>query len=330
METIPYHLLTRIERVIDKYNLFNRNEATVAYSGGKDSLFLCKALHQMGYKVRPLIIDIGYNVSWERAIRNINRIGLPAELINMQTIIQEYPDITKAVNSYFNEVLDIQAGKYPKASPCTPCHNAKMTILSYWAKVHDINYIATGHHGTDAITSLLKSYFMYVDRWEYGNVTYSANNYERLIKNYRALFQLPPEDFICTKFISSLKELLTNNSIGTDESIVNDYSGNLVICRPLYDILEYEIVCYYKTDHVEFAVSECFVSNIRNEKKLTPREMVQYWILRNANIENQRIMINYAYECLDEEGRLLYNVRNNRKKILGGQYKNDTVNIYKL
>lgn len=57
MNTISNELLYKIERVINKYSLVNGKDVFVAYSGGKDSMFLCNAMQQLGYQVFPIIID---------------------------------------------------------------------------------------------------------------------------------------------------------------------------------------------------------------------------------------------------------------------------------
>lgn len=330
MEEIPDHIIERIDYTINKYGLFNENEAIVAYSGGKDSLYLCKALVQLGYRVHPIIIDIGYDVLWDRAIDNANSIGLKAELIDINTIQVLFPGIYDSIRSYFQNVLDIRDGKYPKASPCTPCHNAKMTVLSQWSIANGVKYVATGHHGTDAIASMLKSFFMYLDRWEKENVVYDYDNFVKLIEEYKPIFQKSKEDFLNTDVYTNITDLISKKKVSTDEAIIHNIDErNLFICRPMYNVFENDILEYYKTNQIDVGITECFLSHIRNEGLLTPREIVQYEIVRNANPNTLNVLLDLANQCLDESGRLLFNVRNNRRSILGDLYKDETVNVYK-
>lgn len=52
--------------------------------------------------------------------------------------------------------------KIKKTTICTPCHNSKMIVLQKWAEINRINTIANGHHAIDAVSSLLKSFYIYV------------------------------------------------------------------------------------------------------------------------------------------------------------------------
>lgn len=161
MKKIPYKTLLKVDNVIKKYSLFTDGVATVAYSGGKDSLFLCRCLIELGFEVIPIIIDIGYKNEWKTAKDNLTSVGLNTHLIDPDS--SNDIETKSKVNQFFNDVIDINSGKYQNVSPCTPCYNAKMILLIDFAKHHDIDQIAMGHHGTDVIASMLKSYFMYYD-----------------------------------------------------------------------------------------------------------------------------------------------------------------------
>ena len=80
-------ILNRIQKTIDRYSLISGKEVFVADSGGKDSLFLCIALQELGYQVYPIIIDIGYNSNWSNAIEIAKNNNLDVLLLNSEVPI---------------------------------------------------------------------------------------------------------------------------------------------------------------------------------------------------------------------------------------------------
>lgn len=161
MKSISEDLLSRIEIMISRYSLIQDKDIFVAYSGGKDSLFLCLALQALGYYVHPIIIDIGHNVDWTLALENVKTHRMDALVLNREYIYNHYPEIIYAVDHLFETVVKISGEIQQSATICTPCYNAKMTILRKWAEENGVSKIAIGHHGTDAISSMLKSFFLY-------------------------------------------------------------------------------------------------------------------------------------------------------------------------
>lgn len=329
MRKVSPNILDRINSIIKKYSLFTNDEAVVAYSGGKDSLFLCFCLMELGFKVIPVIIDIGYNVNWNKAVDNINSIGLSPCLLSVNSSSEISLETKESVKDYFGIVQDIKEGKHPGVSPCTPCYNAKIKVLADWADQKGISCIAMGHHGTDAIASMLKSYFMYYDRWKEGHISYDYNNYLEVIRNHKSVFQMDEQDFINSGFYADVQEQIKLRNAGTDEPIIQKNESSIEICRPLYDIMEYEIFEYYKGYAIEFCTTECFRTGYRTENVLTPREMVQYILLRNTKPDILSHLMKLNYSCIDDKGHLIFRVRNNREKILGPFYKS-SVNSNKI
>ena len=66
---------------------------------------------------------------------------------------------------------------------------------------NNIRYVAMGHHGTDAIASMLKSYFMYYDRWREDHIEYNNDNFMKIIQQHKTFFQIDRTDFINSFFL---------------------------------------------------------------------------------------------------------------------------------
>lgn len=322
MKNMPVENLEAVEKIINHYFLFKDKNVYVAYSGGKDSFFLCMILKELGYYVHPIIIDIGYNSNWSIAERNINSIGLEVIKLDIKYIDSEMPEIREELEVDLDNIKRIKNGDSEKITICTPCYNSKMLILQKWAENNNIHTVAIGHHGTDAITSLLKSFYMYLDRWEYHHQEFKYDNFRKLIISQKKLFCLEKEEFLLVPVFAQLEDLIKNQKIGTDEPILQYLDGTSIrICRPLFGIYENEIKSYFKNQDVHFNESECFVTGYRNKNMLTPREMIQYELLQKASTSLLDYLLSLVKKCMNKNGYLEFNVRNNRSKILGEAYK---------
>ncbi|MCI5739932.1 MAG: hypothetical protein MR302_00150 [Lachnospiraceae bacterium] len=330
MNAIPIRILDKVDNIIKEYSLFEGKNVCVAYSGGKDSFFLCMVMKELGYEVSPVIIDIGYNSDWSVALRNIEYIGLNCVIIDAEQINQLMPEIKDELKSNLTSIEQIKNGSLEKVTICTPCHNSKMVILQKWAEINNIHTIANGHHAIDAISSLLKSFYMFLDRWEYQHEEFVYENFYKLILSQKKVYTLEKEKFITLSLCDEITRQIEAQNVGTDEPILQ-YFGNTstCLCRPLFGILESEIVEYFDSQNFFFNESECFVTNHRDKKVLTPRELIQYELLKNAPQSLLLFLLELVKENLDKNGFLKFNVRNNRTRILGNSYKNEKINIIK-
>lgn len=332
MNNIPKEILNKVEKIIKKYSLFENKKVWVAYSGGKDSFFLCLILRELEYQVHPIIIDIGYNSDWSIALENLKRIDIVDDIfIGWEEVKHMVPEIIPELEENMENIKKIKRGHFKKATICTPCHNSKMLILQKWAEINGIHSIADGHHATDSISSLLKSFYMYLDRWQYHHKIFVYENFYKLIVSQRYLYFLDIEGFKQMPLYNELKKQIYMQNVGTDEPIVQ-YLGNtsIRICRPLFGVFENEIIDYFKGQKIKtFNESECFATGVRDGKKLTPRELVQYELVRNASSSVLNCLLKLIKINLDDQGFLKFNVRNNRAQILGDTYKDEYINIIK-
>lgn len=332
MKKIPNVILENIESVIKKYKLFS-NEICIAYSGGKDSLFLCLALKELGYQVYPIIIDIGYNSNWDIALKNLQLLNIAeGELIDAEKVNQMMPETVSTLNENFENINKIKNGDFKKATICTPCYNSKMLIMQKWARINNIESIANGHHAIDSISSLLKSYYMYIDRWEHQHKEFVYQNFYNLILSQKDFYLCEADKFLKLSLYGEIKKQIYTQNAGTDEPIVQ-YLGDtdIKLCRPLFKVFEKEIIDYFEEQNIKtFNECECFATNFRSKNRLTPRELIQYELLRDAPHSLTACLLELVQTNLDENGFGKFNARNNREQILGNTYKNEEINTLKI
>lgn len=331
MKAIPEHLTKRIESTIQKYSLFSEQTIYVSYSGGKDSFFLCAALSQLGYQVVPVTIDIGFGADWSLARNNLGRLGLDFLLLDRSYVDSYFPDLGNIIDGNMELFRQANEGGHVKATVCTYCYNSKMMVLKSWAAKNGITEIAFGHHGTDAIASLLKSFYMYIDRWYHHNEEFDRNRFEELVRSDATRYHSDVADFLKSDLYADIQRENSRRTIGTDEPVKQYISGsNVVICRPMYSIFEDEIrECYSDLD-LSIGQSECFSTGMRLKGLRTPRELIQDYLLTDANLDVLTILLQVSLNAIDSNGYLLYNVRNQRDEILGASYKSTLENEKKL
>ena len=330
MKSIPKKILKNVENTIKEYSLFEDKNVCVAYSGGKDSFFLCLVLKELGYKIHPVIIDIGYNSDWSVAKKNIQYIGENCAKIGLEQVKPWMLDIRLELEDNFKNIKKIKEGSFKKVTICTPCHNSKMLILQRWAMINNIHIIANGHHAIDAIFSLLKSFYMYLDRWEGQHKEFIYDNFYKLILSQKEIYSLEKEEFLTLALGKNIEKQIEKQNIGTDEPILQYFEGSSIrLCRPLFSVFENEIIEYFNTQNIFFNESECFVSGYRDKKILTPRELIQNELLKNAPKSLLVYLLELTQKSLDQNGFMKFNVRNNRSKILGSSYKNEEINNIK-
>jgi tRNA(Ile)-lysidine synthase TilS/MesJ len=324
--------LQTIEETINKYSMVNRNEESIiALSGGKDSLFVSFALRELGYKIRPVIIDMGYETNWGNKIVDLfssyDLKPIVVDTRNTKLNSQLLPNLTSQINeglAYLDKyVPDSQS------TPCTVCYNTKIVSLSIYAKKEEISKIVFGHHGTDAITSFLKSAFMYIDRWDNGHNVFQKINFKSLVEKTKTHFESSFDEFILSDFCQRLQALTNERVISTDEPPVQNYvkDENIMIIRPLFNIFEDAILQFKATNTINTFGSGCNHSGSKDTH--TPREIIQYDLLyeifgKKDSFLIQTWLLDLLSKGLTAEGKLIVNARNERERILGKTYKNTT------
>lgn len=94
-------------------------------------------------------------------------------------------------------------------------------------------------------------------------------------------------------------------------------------------MFESEIIEYFDMQNLFFNKSECFITKYRGKEVLTPRELIQNELLKDAPQSLLLFLLELTKKTLDEKGFLKFNVRNNCSKILGNNYKDEKINNIK-
>mgnify|MGYP002509964969 FL=1 len=139
-------LLSLVRRACDDYLLIEENDKiAVGISGGKDSLTLLYALHELQrfypkkFKLHAFTVDLGFGIQDFEAIRTFcNGFSVPYTIIPT--------DISKIVFDTRRE-----------SNPCSLCAKMRKGALNLEAKAIGCNKIAYAHHRDDIIETMLLS-----------------------------------------------------------------------------------------------------------------------------------------------------------------------------
>jgi len=332
LNIVPRDLLDDVSAAIERYQLLEpRERVLVAVSGGKDSLLLARALAELGYEAKLVAVDMGYEDSWNTRVSTAaEEIGLHLAVIDVrstafQTAIgqkhQEY------LNSQLSALDMISADAELTATPCTHCYNTKAVALSIAADAMRIRRVAFGHHATDAITSLLKSGLMYIDRWDIGHARFDRKNFSALIDNAIEQVDEHSKTRCGIPILARVRELVETGFAGTDEpprQAPLAFDDGQEIIRPLFRIGEMRII-QFRTE-VEWRTEGSGCGHGATRDTQTPREMIQHRLLRR--LEDSAVgaqvvadLFKAVEERLAPDGSNFISARKRRADILGNSYK---------
>lgn len=134
-----------IRRAIDNYNMIDQGEKiAVGVSGGKDSLVLLRALHDLSryhprnFTVCGISLDMGFGADYQPVSQMCEDLGI--EYIIKKTNIKEI-------------VFDIRQEK----NPCSLCSKMRRAALNDAALEAGCRKIALGHHNDDVLETFFLS-----------------------------------------------------------------------------------------------------------------------------------------------------------------------------
>ena len=139
-------LLSLVRKAVDDYSLIDENDKiAVGISGGKDSLTLLYALHELQrfypkhFELCALTVDLGFGIQDFEAIKTFCRdFSVPYTVIST--------DIAKIVFETRSE-----------SNPCSLCAKLRKGALNNEAKALGCNKVAYAHHKDDIIETMLLS-----------------------------------------------------------------------------------------------------------------------------------------------------------------------------
>lgn len=329
-QKIPAQIVDRVAATIDYYNLTTDTQhIAVALSGGKDSLLLTLILRQLGFEITPIVVDMGYESHWSRRIADTAAtLDITPKIVSIRSPQHRraYPVTTRHELEQNLRILDQSTSTAIGSgfTPCTSCYNSKVLSLNEELDRLEIERIAFGHHATDACASLLKAAFMYIDRWDCGNESYSSDNVRSLAKNFK--LEALKRNNAATASLSSLEhridQLVHECAATTDEPPRQELlpGSKRTVIRPLFDILEKELIEVSEDSSLPVEGSGC--GHSLAAARYTPREIIHFQILReletDARVDFIQTWTKYA---LDKEGALRVNSRRQRSALLGTAYK---------
>lgn len=322
-------IIEAIEEMLERYPVMWSEDATLAFSGGKDSIALASALAATGR--RPLLraVDMGYSSTWRGRIEGLaQHLGLPLQMLTVAEIMQD-DDTEPAIRRELvlrRAILD-DTSPSTQVSPCTNCYNCKILSLVDFARLDGGN-ILFAHHADDALSSFLKAALMYLDRWRDGNKSFDRDRFRALGLQVAA-------------------DLRNGHKVSQDELISLIVAGHAHTSEP--PIERREIKGYaYRIGRPMFSVKEAWTAafvqdlEIRAESSgcghtlatatRTPREIVHLEIIPYV-AETAR-----GREVLDDlraaiaagigrDGTASFDARGERHLLLGDSYKGGPGNL---
>ncbi len=334
MLKIPKNFLTTTESIINRFQLLPKNApVVVAFSGGKDSLMTSLILKQLGYQPLLIHINMGFLDIEERRkylLSMVKNHGLVLEILNikhadMQSMLPE--DIRNNIQQRLNILFSCKYQGADSYTPCTHCYNVKFLLLQYIASLYKIEHIAFGHHGTDAVVSLLKSVLMYIDRWDYQHEFFLREQFQAIVEQFQQ--QYNTKDFS----LSRIEQLMKNQYASTDEPPLKKavFAGlNLKLIRPLFGLFEHDIKEFYAKQDIAFQTDGC---EFMVKPSFTPREMIHKKLFDQRLPEAMEMVAIYHQLIIDNlssDGSIPFDTRNNRSQLLGKSYKMSELSEIKL
>lgn len=329
---VPKALLQRVEATIARYSLVDGTHIAVATSGGKDSIFACLALRELGFEVSPVIVDMEFSPAWgETVLGSLKSLEFgSATLINAREIAglkapaNDTPNLLRRNLLALDAITDNEAAT--AITPCTSCYNSKVLAIEGYFEHSGFTQIVFGHHATDAVSSFLKSALMYVDRWDQDNAVYERERFLKLCREFRGRIQ---EDE--ARVLHRIEQLANEGLATTDEPPRQSmrHGGNQEIIRPLLGVWEFEVESFISEAGLTTEPSGCghSVSTLTQ----TPRELVQYEVVRTVEaLPVSAELLSLAMRNLDNEGKLTHNARRDRDALLGADYKKPFEGLEKL
>ena len=141
-------IVSSMRRAIEDYNMIEEGDRiAVGLSGGKDSITLLLALHNLSiwypkkFEIVALTIDPGGDIFDTTELEKLCK-SLNIEYVIERTNIKEV-------------VFDIRKEK----NPCSLCANLRRGALNGVAEAHGCNKVALGHHQDDVIETFFLSLF---------------------------------------------------------------------------------------------------------------------------------------------------------------------------
>jgi tRNA(Ile)-lysidine synthase TilS/MesJ len=301
------NLEDKVKKTVEKYRMFSKDKPVpIGFSGGKDSTTNVIVLKEMGYDVRPIIVDRGDDPRFNsKKIASIlyEKTGIEADILKLReadfhkTIS---PDASEVIKKYLHKIDNI--GK--DETLCTPCYNARTVAMKEFAKSIGSPSFAIGQHKTDMVTSLMKCYW--TEKYYYAFTKTKGIPYDG--------FRM--KDFIERNEIDLdyLEKMVEQGRATTDDPPV-EIIGDIKLVRPLEAVSEREIKSFI--GNYPHESNNC---SYREKEPRPFRLLVQFDLEKRTEEkpELEDVLYELVLRGLKEDGTLKYRPRNKRDLLYPG------------
>lgn len=316
-------IIGAIEEAFERYPDMWSDGATLAFSGGKDSIALASALAAMGK--RPLLraVDMGYSSDWRRRIESLaEHLRLPLQTLTVAEIMQDdetEPAIRREL-ALRRALLDDNRPS-TEVTPCTNCYNCKILSLVDFARHENAN-ILFAHHADDALASFLKAALMYLDRYRDGQMSFDRGRFRtlalRVANELKIGGQTTEEELIA---LIGLGHAHTSEP-PMEHREIKGYAYR--ISRPMFGVREAWTAAFVRDLAIRAESSGC--GHTLASATRTPREIVHLELIPHASatVAGRRALDRLRSAIatgIGKDGTASFDARGERHLLLGESYK---------
>ena len=203
----------RIRKAIEDYNMIeDGDKIAVALSGGKDSIALLYALHNLRRFYLKKFNIIAITIHPDSETFKTDKLEKMCKELEIEYII------------YHSDLSNIVFNIRKEKNPCSLCANLRRGMLNTIALEHGCNKIALGHHLDDVIETLLMNMCLNGKIHTFSPVTTFANSsvsvirpmiyvYEKEIRALSRKMNFPVMGKCCPKDGDTMREYMKNMTI---------------------------------------------------------------------------------------------------------------------
>lgn len=213
----------QVQRAIDREKMFTREEPVlVAISGGKDSLALWDALHELGYETTGLHLELGIGTYSEGSLAKSQAFAakLGRRLINV-TLADESMAVP-------------EMARFTHRPACAACGTAKRHHFDRIALAEGFAVLATGHNLDDEAARLLGNLM----RWQARHLAKQSPvleaTHERFTRKVKPLFRITEYEAAVYAFMRGIDYVIDEcpNAGGATQLILKDALNRIEASMP--------------------------------------------------------------------------------------------------
>lgn len=295
----------KMAETIDKYGMLSGKNIPVAFSGGKDSATCIILLSDLGFNVKPVVIDRADDDMFnsDKIIRTLNEFGYSGNVINLRDpkYLSVLPQtIYRAISRFLKEIDHIENSNLA----CTPCYNARTLALSNFSRQIGAKEYVLGMHKTDLLTSFIR--FYWIEKYFFAFTKSKGFQY-----NTKQMIDFIQKEEIDIEYLFMM---VNKKRATTDDPPVEILYDGTRIVRPLVEVNEKDILSFIKEIGYPHVSTNCKFR--QNQDAMPLRLIVQRDLIKriedDSNLEKR--LFELAKDSIKEDGTLKFRPRNNIHK----------------